>query len=214
MSSGAVAQALRQGLWLVLLALPWAASAQVIRCTDPASGKVTYTDGACDQGQSRKEVAPKQTPEDIERQYEQAREALRLQREQRQAQAAEQASSPPPVAAAPKPVDPAQSPQCAQAQAALQGALALDPTLYDTNARIHAAQESADLACLTPAEYARLRQRTNRRAPIYEGPGYTTPIIVVPPRPPHRPHKAEPKPEMVQCNVFRCYDKNGKAYPR
>lgn len=213
MPSHPVVLALRQGLLIALFVLPWAASAQVIRCTDPASGKVTYTDGACDQGQNRKEVAPKQTPEDIERQYEQAREALRMQSEQRQAQAT-QPSPPPSPVPEPRAIDPAQSAQCMQAQAALQGTLALDPTLYDTNARIHAAQQNVDLACLTPAEYARLRQRMNDRAPSYEGPGYATPVFVVPSRPTHRPHKAEPKPEMVQCNVFRCYDKNGKAYPR
>lgn len=218
MTAPSTARLLRHVLWLAALVLPWAAGAQVIRCTDPASGRVTYTDGECNQGQSRKEVAPKQSPEEIERQYEQAHEALRLQRERQQAQAAQEAAAPPaaptqPVTRPPV-VDPAQSAQCIQAQAALRGALALDPTRYDTNTRIHAAQESADVACLTPAEYARLRERTRRDAPVYGAPGYTTPIVVVPQRPPHRPHKSEPRPEMVQCNVFRCYDKNGKAYPR
>lgn len=208
-----IARALRACLAALLLGGALAGNAQVIRCTDPVTGSVTYTDADCAQGQSRREVAPKQTREDIERQYEQAREALRMQREQQQVQATQPPATPP-SAAGRDTVEPSQSPQCLQARAALQGAMALDPTLYDTNTRIAVAQDNADLACLTPAQYARLQRRTNNRPPAYAGPGYVPPVIVVPPPRPPRPHRAERKPEMVNCNVFRCYDAQGRSYPR
>ena len=37
-------------LTALLLALPLAAGAQAIRCTDPATGKVLYTDQPCKNG--------------------------------------------------------------------------------------------------------------------------------------------------------------------
>jgi len=208
-----IARALKACLTAFLFGVTLAGNAQVIRCTDPVTGSVTYTDADCTQGQSRKEVAPRQTPEDIQRQYEQALEALRMQREQQQVQAAQPPATPPPAAGRDT-VEPSQSAQCLQARAVLQGAMALNPTLYDTNTRIAAAQDNADLACLTPAEYARLQRRTNNRPPVYVGPGYVPPVIVVPPPHPQRPHRAERKPEMVNCNVFRCYDAQGRSYPR
>lgn len=212
-SPSALVRPLTLCLLTLQCALPLLAQAQVIRCTDPATGSVTYTDGECDKGQSRKEVAPRQTPQDIQRQYEQAQEALRLQREQQQVQQAAQPSSETPLAAtaAHPSVAPSQSAECYQARAALQSALALDPMLYDTSTRISAAQQNVDLACLTPAQYARSRHGANERT--YGEPGYATPVIVVPPRPAPRPHKTERKPQMVQCNVFRCYDAQGNSYP-
>lgn len=211
MLSHPIARALGACLLAAWAGLPSVGSAQVIRCTDPVTGSVTYTDGECVKGQDRKEVAPRQTPEDIQRQYEQAHEALRLQREQQQAQAAQAPPSGPPPADRGA-ADPAQSAACLQARTELQGAMALDPLLYDTPARIATAQQNADLACLTPAEYARLQHRAGSR-PIGVVPGYA-PVLVIPPRPPHKPHRTERKPEMVQCNVFRCYDKRGNSYPR
>ena len=184
-----------------------AGNAQVIRCTDPATGSVSYTDGECAKGQDRKEVAPRQTPEDIQRQYEQAEEALRLRRERQQTEA--QAQAMPPAARQEAP-DPAQSAQCRQARAALQSAMALDPTLYDTGNRIFEAQQNADLACLTPAEYARSPHRLNGTPPAYTMP----PLVIGPAQRPRPRQRAERKPDIVQCDVFRCYDSKGGRYPR
>lgn len=206
-------RASRMTLFALLLGLSWAGSAQVIRCTDPATGRVTYTDGECMQGQSRKEVAPRQTPEDLQRQYEQAQQALELRRERQQLQAA-QTPAPAPVPSAPQVMEPAQSAECQQARTALRDAMARDATLYDTNARIDSAQQNVDLACLTSAEYARLRQRLNDRPPLYVAP----PVFVIPPRThPHRPpRKVEPKPKpgLSECDVFWCYGRQGKSPAR
>ena len=80
----------------------WAqpAAAQVMRCTDPATGQVTYTDGGCHRGDAVREVQERQSPQDIARERQQAAEALerrqerlRLEAEQRRdAQQAERAA--------------------------------------------------------------------------------------------------------------------------
>ena len=64
---------------LLLAASLWAgsAAAQVTRCSDPVTGKITYTDGDCAAGQARKEVAPRQSPEDIQRERDQAQRQQR-----------------------------------------------------------------------------------------------------------------------------------------
>lgn len=206
---------------LLLAACLWAgsAAAQVMRCSDPATGKITYTDGDCAAGQARKEVAPRQTTEDIQRERDQAQEALRLKRERRALEAAQ--ASPAPVdrprqdADTQRAPDPAQSAECAQARQSLKAALARDPSLYDTNTHIHSAQRNEELACLTPVEIARL-QRDREQRSIYGNPGFIPPVVIVPPLRPHHPHHTQPrpKPEMVQCNVFRCYDRQGNSYPR
>lgn len=196
----------------LFLAVPLASPAQVVRCTDPATGSVTYTDGPCASGQRRREVAPRQTPEEIRQEREQAEKALRLKREQREAQQGQDAphEGSAPAARRHAAEDPARSPACLQARQTLQGLVStLDPSLYDTRSRIDAAQHAADQACLHPAELARLQNRQAYR-PAYEAPVYLPPVVVVParPRPPQR------APEMVQCNVFRCYDRQGNSYPR
>lgn len=206
---------------LLLAASLWAgsAAAQVTRCSDPVTGKITYTDGDCAAGQARKEVAPRQSPEDIQRERDQAQEAMRLKQERRALEAAQ--AVPAPVekprqdADRQHPPDPAQSAECAQARQALKAARARDPSLYDTNTRIYNAQRNEELACLTPEENARL-QRDREQRPVYQNPGFIPPVVVLPPPRPHPPHNIQPKPrpEMVQCNVFRCFDRQGNAYPR
>lgn len=190
------------------LGMPLICGAQVVRCTDPVTGSVTYTDGSCTKGQARQEVAPRQTPEEIQRERDQAEQALRLKNERREAEALhDNARAAAPVRRDAR--DLANSPACQQARQALQGLLStLDPSLYDTPARIDGAQRQADLACLTPSEYARLQSRRGNR-PAYDGAAYIPPVMVAPPRP--RPPQRQP--EMVQCNVFRCYDRQGNSYP-
>ena len=51
--------------WACLGGLALTAQAQVVRCTDARSGKVTYTDGACDSGSAARQVKPRKTPQDI-----------------------------------------------------------------------------------------------------------------------------------------------------
>ena len=143
---------------LLLAASLWAgsAAAQVTRCSDPVTGKITYTDGDCAAGQARKEVAPRQSPEDIQRERDQAQEAMRLKQERRALEAAQ--AVPAPVekprqdADRQRPPDPAQSAECAQARQALKAARARDPSLYDTNTRQFSCR--GEVLSLTPREHA------------------------------------------------------------
>ncbi len=201
---------------LALAALAWPAAgwAQVVRCTDPATGSVTYTNGRCDAGARGVEIAPSPSAEDIARERRQAAEAeQRKQARRAQEHAAAQAAAQAQAAPAPaQPPDPAQSSACRQARQALAQQLAtLDPSLFDTRARLDAAQRQADLACLTPYEQARIA--SERAADTAS----TAPVIVVPPphqRPPHHQRPPRPQPrEITHCNVFRCYDSRGNTYP-
>jgi len=202
---------------LCLAAMAWwaqPAAAQVMRCTDPATGKVTYTDAACHRGDAVREVQGRQSQEDIAQERQQAAEALerqqerqRLEAEQRRdAQRAERAAR-----AGPEPrSDPAQSMECQQARQHLQQVLAtMGQGMYDEQSRLNAAQRQADLACLSPADYARTERRRNHH-PGYAAPYYGPPVVVVPPR----PMPAPPRREITNCNVFRCYDARGNTYPR
>lgn len=194
------------------------ASAQVVRCTDPATGKATYTDGECRQGDATREIEGKKTPEELEQEREQAAEALARKHERQQQEAL--LRSPPAAAPAPRPAaappDPAHSAACQQARQRLQQELdGSGRGMYDEQSRLDAARRQADLACLTPAEFARAdseRSRAQAAAPAY----YQPPVVVVPARPhrPHPPAHKPPPPREMQCNVFRCYDRQGNVYPR
>jgi len=195
----------------------WAqpAAAQVMRCTDPATGQVTYTDGGCHRGDAVREVQERQSPQDIARERQQAAEALerrqerlRLEAEQRRdAQQAERAARQ--ATTAPRD-DPAQSMACRQARRQLQQVLAtMGQGMYDEQSRLDAAQRQADLACLSPAEQARTERRRDHH-PGHATPYYAPPVVVVPPRPMPPP----PRREIANCNVFRCYDAQGNTYPR
>ena len=187
------------------------ASAQVIRCTDAATGKVTYTDGDCRGGEAAREVQPRKSPQDIEQEREQAAEALerKYERQQHEDRLRRQAERPAPAQRA-APSDPAHSAQCQRERKNLQDVLAtLGRGMYDEQARLDAAQRQADLACLRPADFARAeRERASR--PAYSPPYYGPPVVVVPPRPGPPP----PRREITHCNVFRCYDRQGNTYPR
>jgi len=65
------------------------APAQVLRCTDPRTGKVTYTDGECTSGSQALEVEPRKTPEALRAEREQAAEAIARKQQRQQAEAAE-----------------------------------------------------------------------------------------------------------------------------
>ena len=208
------------------LALHGAAQAQVLRCTDPATGKVTYTDGRCGSGAATREVEPRKTDEEIRQEREQAAQALERRQERLQAEAEQQRlqdardarerRAQPRHDAAP---DPSQSAACRSARRQLQEVTAtLGRGMVDEATRLDAAQRQADQACLGPAQYLEAeRARAQRPAyatPYPTAPGYAPsyygpPVVVVPPRPaPARPA------EITQCNVFRCYDRQGNIYPR
>ncbi|HNN17814.1 MAG TPA: DUF4124 domain-containing protein, partial [Giesbergeria sp.] len=65
--------------------LPWvlctgllaaSAQAQVVRCQDPRTGQVTYTDGECSGGDKAREVQARKSAEELAQERAQAAEAL------------------------------------------------------------------------------------------------------------------------------------------
>lgn len=200
---------------LIATCCPLPTAAQVIRCTDPATGKVTYTDADCRRGEAAREVEARKSPQEITQEREQAAEALerkheRQQMEARQRRDAQQAER---AARAGQPAagsDPAYSLECQRARKSLQDLLpTLGQGMYDEQARLDTAQRQADLACLSPAEYARIERSRGYRS-SYSPPYYGPPVVVVPPR----PAVPTPRREITHCNVFRCYDAQGNTYPR
>lgn len=200
-------------------AAPWTAQAQVMRCTDPASGKVTYTDGACDKGTAVREVEARKTREEIEEERAQALQALQIkqQRQQIERQEAQQeARQDRERSAARAPADPSRSPECARSRRNLDR-VAGESGLgnYDGQARMTAAQRQMDLDCLGPQGYAEVER--SRSYGGGNGDYYAPPaVVVVPPRHPVVVQPALPVPSapISHCNVFRCYDQQGNVRPR
>lgn len=190
-----------------------AAPAQVVRCTDAHTGKVTYTDGACTSGATAREVEARKTPEEIRQERAQAAEALerkqqrleqeaaatRLQAEREALRQREQATSAPP-----RP-DYARSPECLRARRQwreLNEAQAREPLVHHPT--LDAAQRQMDLDCLGPEGYAELEKaRASQRPPLVVVPGGRPTYIPQPPR-----------PRLTHCSEFTCFDSEGRGYPR
>lgn len=84
-SSAAVPRALAALTALVPLVAALAAgsaSAQVIRCTDAKTGRVTYTNSSCKDGENRVQVQEAPSPEELER--ERAQSAAAIERKNQQ----------------------------------------------------------------------------------------------------------------------------------
>lgn len=196
----------------VFLALAWAAwlpspaSAQVLRCLDPATGQMTYTDGSCPKGQGVTEIAPARSAQELAQDQERAQAAReRWQAEQlRQKQAAAQTA---PALPTPTPAE-RRSQACQAAQQELQ-ALSRSPSTSPV--ALDAAQRQMEMQCLGPDAYASLeRSRANALAP-----GETTVVLPHHQRPPMQPRPPRPQEpiQRLNCNVFRCFDQHGNAMP-
>lgn len=201
------------------------AQAQVVRCTDARTGKVTYTDGVCQGGAAAREVEPRKSPAELQRERELAAEALerKQQRLQAEATAAEtdalrnaerdRARAAQAAAAAPQPQDYARSPECARSRRNLDMvASGLSRSTYEQELRLEAAQRQVDLDCLGPQGYAEVEKaRANQ------------PRVVVVPSVGNRPlypdpfpqvGRPPPPPRLTQCGDFSCTDSQGNRYPR
>lgn len=224
---------LATALGAMVLALAMPVQAQVLRCTDARTGAISYTDGACKAGSKVLEVEPRRSEADIERDRAQAAEALarkqqrldaeaaadrldaarnarRAQQQQQQQQRATQA-------------DPAQSAECASARRQLE-AVSARPGSGADDPRLLAAQQQMELVCLGAARYAELeRDRAARQPGVVVAPPVWSPAYpaypgypAYPVRPPHTrpPPPAPPPPRFTHCNVFRCYDAQGRSHSR
>jgi len=191
--------------------------AQVLRCTDARTGKVTYTDGECAGGTAAREVEARKTPQEIQQEREQAAEALerKQQRQQAEALAAEtdarrtaerdRARAAQAAAAAPQPQDYARSAECARSRRNLDMvASGLSRSNYEQDVRLETAQRQVDLDCLGPQGYADVeRARANQPR-----------VVVVPPRYPPVQLPPQSPPRLTHCGDFRCTDNQGNSYPR
>lgn len=208
---------------LVCLCLAWigvGAQAQVVRCTDAVTGKVTYTDGQCAGGTTAREVEPRKTPQEIQQEREQAAEALahkqqRLQAENTAAETEALRNAQRDRARPAKSQDYARSPECARSRRNLDVILtSASGGTYEQTLRAEAAQRQVDLDCLGPDGYAEV-ERARAARPITPAP-----VVVAPPYYPARPRPTPvptptpPPKKFTQCNVFRCYDGQGNSYPR
>lgn len=195
------------------------AQAQVVRCTDARTGKVTYTDGACASGSATHEVEARKSPEELQREREIAAEALERKQQRLQAEAdAEQAearrSAERDRSRATQPQDYARSAECARSRRQLDiVASGLARTPYEQDMRLEAAQRQVDLDCLGPQGYAEVEKaRSNQPRVLVVPPsarypsGYPSPF----------PHAGPPQPprSLVQCGDWRCTDNRGDTYPR
>lgn len=212
-------------VFLCAISAAWHAQAQVLRCTDARTGKVTYTDGACEGGTAAHEVEARKTPQERQLEREQAAEALerKQQRQQAEATAAEadarraaerdRARAAQVAAATPQPQDYARSPECARSRRNLDAVAAgLSRSTHEHELRMEAAQRQMDLDCLGPQGFAEVEKaRANQPR-----------VVVVPtarPRsvfPDPYPHAGTPQPptRLTQCGDFRCTDNLGNTYPR
>lgn len=195
--------------------------AQVMRCTDARTGKVTYTDGACEGGTSAHEVEARKTPQERQLEREMAAEALerKQQRQQAEAQAAEADARRAAerdrarAAAAAQPPDYARSPECARSRRNLDAVAAgLSRSNHEHELRLEAAQRQMDLDCLGPQGFAEVEKaRANQPR-----------VVVVPtarprslfPDPYPQVGTPQPAPRLTQCGDFRCTDNLGNTYPR
>ncbi|CAN7593266.1 DUF4124 domain-containing protein [Acidovorax sp. LjRoot118] len=205
------------GLFLAGLCL--GAQAQVTRCTDARTGKVTYTDGACSGGEAAREVEPRRTPEEILLDRQLSAEALdrkqqRLQAENEAAQADAQRAADlqrARAANAPLPQDYARSPECARSRRNYDLLAGEGPrSTQEHGQRLEAAQRQMDLDCLGPQGYAEIERARAAQprvvvVPPRYGIGYPAPFPTVPQKPP---------PRLTQCSDYRCTDNQGNTYPR
>lgn len=184
------------------------AQAQVNRCTDPRTGKVTYTDGDCGAGAQAREIEARKTPEEIQAEHAQAAEALQRLREQQAAdaqaesrkaaqQAREHATFRP---------DYAHSAACAAARRNVEAAQPGGLGTYEDQQRLQSLQRQMNLDCLGPERAAEIQatqpQQPALGAPVWGVSRYGNRVPAPAPAP------------ITGCNVFRCFDGKGGSYPR
>ena len=212
-------------LWLCALCLGSSAQAQVVRCTDARTGKVTYTDGACASDSAAREVEARKTPAEIQLERDLAAEALERKQQRQQAETAaaeadarrnadlDRARAAQAAAAAPQPHDYARSPECARSRRNLDiVAAGVARSTYEQEMRLEAAQRQVDMDCLGPAGYAEVEKaRAQQPRVVVVPPAAHRPLY---PQPYPRPTPPAPAPHLTQCGDFRCTDNLGNTYPR
>lgn len=199
------------------------AQAQVTRCVDSGTGKVTYTDGACASGASATEIERRKTDEELAQDRAREQEALQAKAERRQQeltqrrlQADERAENLAQQAANRLArSNPAQSAACQQSRERYSAAsdAAADKTM-GSNARLDAAKRQMELDCMGPEAYSRLEASRPAPTAVLPADPYWDGYSYRPnrPRPPAPP--PAPAPSISRCDVFKCVDTQGYSHPR
>ncbi len=135
-------------LVLACCLVPLAGQGQVVKCTDPATGKVTYTDDHCAAGTTGRHVMDKPTADQLatrEAEAERARLTREIEQAQREAMHPSTPSYYTPAAAA------SQASSCAQARSSLDAATNYKYVTPQASATLVAqAQQRVDAACAQP----------------------------------------------------------------
>ncbi|MEG1202977.1 MAG: DUF4124 domain-containing protein [Comamonas sp.] len=200
------------------------AQAQVTRCTDPISGKVTYTDGECSRGAAVTEIERRKSEEELAQERARTEQALRAKAErreqaleQRKLEADERAAQAALQPKRPARVDYASSASCQQSRERYSAAseAATDKTM-GSRAQLDAAKRQMEIDCLGPEAYARLEASRPSAPPVVVTDDYWGRPPYGHPRPPVRPHPRppQPAPNIVHCDVFKCRDAQGYTHPR
>ncbi|MGE8491513.1 MULTISPECIES: DUF4124 domain-containing protein [Comamonas] len=212
------------GLWCACALAAPIAQAQVTRCVDPGTGKVTYTDGACASGARATEIERRKTDEELAQDRAREQEALQAKAErreqelvQRRLQADERADDLAQRAAnRPSRSNPAQSAACQQSRERYSAAsdAAADKAM-GSSAQLEAAKRQMELDCLGPEAYSRLEASRPAPSAVLPADPYWDryPYGRPPPRPPVVTPPA-PAPSITRCDVFKCVDAQGYSHPR
>lgn len=192
------------------------ASAQVIRCTDAKTGRVTYTNSSCKDGENRVQVQEAPSPEELERDRAQSAAALERKNQQLEREEAERRTRAQQQEREARnrrerensaQRDGGDSPACQQARRRLDTILAeANPDPATWGPRSQAAQQQMEMACLGTKAYEQLQQSR-----ALQPNAINRPWIVGRPVP---PQPLPPSAPISHCNVFRCYDTNGGVHPR
>ena len=210
-----------KALLLSLLAFTCGAHAQVMRCTDAKTGEVTYTNGRCISGEASAQIQAAQSPDEIAQERANANkareaskaqiardEAQRRQRDEQERKEREAAAKAQALAGG----NLENSAACQQAKARHNAILAeKNPDLATWGERSQAAQAQMEMSCLGATAYQQLQQTRalqpnaiNRPWDYGSNYGHTYP--------PARPLPQQPA-QIINCNVFRCYDNRGGMHP-
>lgn len=217
----------RPAAWLGLccvcvLAAPWA-QAQVTRCVDAGTGKVSYTDGACASGAKATEIERRKTDEELAQDRARELEALQAKTErreqelaQRRLQADERAEQREQRAASRGAAgNPAQSAACQQSRDRYSAAseAAADKAM-GSSVLLDAAKRQMELDCLGPEAYSRLEASRPAPSAVVPVDPYGDRYPYYRPPPPRPPVQPTPAPSISRCDVFKCVDSQGYSHPR
>lgn len=202
----------RIAIFAIMTLAALTAHGQILKCTDPQTGRVTFSDNPCATGQHGVEVAPRLTPEQIQADRDRANaahERRSRERAEEQQRAAELAATTP---AAPAPQwqapNAAHSNDCRQAQRDLETiASSITGSEEHRRNRINAATVRVNAACGMQTELIQPPPQIVVAPPRHQA--FPPPFV----RPLPQPIPQGPRP-ITGCDGASCRDAQGGVYRR